>query len=200
MHYSTDCSREKPHRTSHVVGRQGSSPALGAIHGSASPETRAKQARLLLQNLGVPYSCLALYLSSRVDLLPPEFCREFSLTADIGPPLSSFELQRILAEEFPTGLNGAFVQFDYTAINSTLLTHSLTATLANGAAVRVTILRPEYRALICGPPLPQSFDKAIVREYCGREGDRRGSSRFLHLPLQDVQSGSPIGRFGINIV
>jgi predicted unusual protein kinase regulating ubiquinone biosynthesis (AarF/ABC1/UbiB family) len=166
---STDRRWGKHHRTSHVIRPETPPSAARTFDGSASPETRAKQARLLLERLGTGYSCLALYLSSRVDLLPPEFCREFSLTADSGPPLSASEIQQILEEELPSGLNGAFVQFDFAAVNSTLLTHSLTATLVNGAMVEITILRPECRALKDGPPVPRSFDKAIVREYCGNE-------------------------------
>jgi predicted unusual protein kinase regulating ubiquinone biosynthesis (AarF/ABC1/UbiB family) len=169
MRQLTDRRCGKPHRTSHVIRPEAPPPAAGTFNGNASPEMRAKQARLLLEKLGMGYSCLALYLSSRVDLLPPEFCREFSLTSDSGPPLSASEIQQILEEELPSGLNGVFVQFDFAAVNSTLLTHSLTATLANGAAVEITILRPECRALKDGQPVPQSFDKAIVREYCGSE-------------------------------
>ncbi len=169
MRQSTDRRWRKHHRTSHVIGPEPPASAAWTFNGNATPETRAKQARLLLEKLGIPYSYLALYLSSRVDLLPPEFCREFSITADSGPLLSVSEIQQILEEELPSGLNRVFVQYDFAAVRSTLLTHSVTATLANGAAVEITILRPECRALKDGPPLPQSFDKAIVREYCGSQ-------------------------------
>lgn len=127
----------------------------------------AKQVRQLLQELGLGYSCLALYLSSRIDLLPAEFCREFSLVADSGPPLSASELQQTLEDEFSAGLNRAFVEFNSAAIHSTLLTHSLAARLANGTPVTVTIIRPECFALNSGPLAPQSFNNAIVQEYCG---------------------------------
>jgi len=149
------------------VRRESSSAGRDGSSANFPPEIDAKQARQFLQGLGTTYSCLALYLSSRVDILPADFCREFSLTADCGAPLSASELQQILGEEFSPGLREAFVQFNYAAAQSTLLAHTLPARLANGAPVTVSILRPEYCSLESDRLVPQSFHKRLVQEYCG---------------------------------
>src|SRR5437016_5898848 len=51
-------------------------------------EQRAKRLRLRLQESGPAYSCFALYLASRLDALPAEYCREFALTRDSAHILS----------------------------------------------------------------------------------------------------------------
>src|SRR5258708_19107241 len=71
----------------------------GSSNRPASPEQKARTLRLRLQELGPIHSCFALYLSSRVDVLPAEYCRELALTPDTAPPLAPLEVQRVLEHE-----------------------------------------------------------------------------------------------------
>ena len=142
------------------------------INTSLPPEEQARQIRELFQQLGLGYSCLALYLSSRIDLLPAEFCREFALTPDVSPAIPRDEVQRTLEEELGPSLNRTLAEFNPAPISSTLLTHSYAARLASGVPVIMTFLRPECSALGRGPEPPPSFNKAIVREcFSGQVGD-----------------------------
>jgi predicted unusual protein kinase regulating ubiquinone biosynthesis (AarF/ABC1/UbiB family) len=159
-------------RVSHAYRREAAPSASPFIvNRNASLEEQAKQIRGRLQELGLGYSCLALYLSSRIDLLPAEFCREFAFTPDSSPPLSVSELQQTLEDEFSAGAKGTFAEFNPTPTHSTLLTHSYVAKLANGVQVIMTILRPECSALRSGPEVPQSFNKTIAQAYCGSAVD-----------------------------
>src|SRR5258708_13213452 len=72
----------RPRQEKHFTG-----PAVSPDR-PVSHEERARELRLKLQEMGPEYRCFALYLSSRVDLLPPEYCRELALTPDSQAPPS----------------------------------------------------------------------------------------------------------------
>jgi len=138
-----------------------------SVNKNAPLGEQAREIRANLENLGLGYSCLALYLSSRIDILPAEFCREFAFAADVSPPLPASEVQHTLEEEISAASKGTIADFSPDPIRSTLLTHSYAARLANGEQVVMTILRPECSGLRGGPEIPPSFDKGIVQEFCG---------------------------------
>src|SRR5215469_1564860 len=100
-------------RMSHAFRRKASppDPSFGG-DGNVSIDEQARRARRLLQELGLGYSCLALYLSSRIDLLPAEFCREFALTPDVSPPVPVAEVERRIEEEIHAATKGIFAEFD----------------------------------------------------------------------------------------
>lgn len=154
------------HRASHAVKQEAASVGGSGFDKDSSPELKAAEIRRLLEELGPVYSSFGLYLSSRIDLLPAEFCREFSFIADSRPPLSAPEIHRVLEAEFSVGQKKAFARFDLDDVESRLLTLSMAAELVNGDPVMVTILRPEYCALKSGSLVP-TFNAAILQEYCG---------------------------------
>jgi hypothetical protein len=165
----TDYRAGKHRRTPHVARpKTPSTPARTVkIDKTDSPEDQARQARLVLQEMGLVYSCLSLYLSSRIDLLPVEFCQEFELTPDNSPPISAAEIYGILEQELGTHSWGAFLEFNYVPLQTTLIAQSHSAKLASGIPVVVIILRPEYYALQTGSEMLPSFDKDLVRQLCG---------------------------------
>lgn len=135
----------------HGTGRQRHRNRLG---GQPSPseyppslEERALRLRLRLQESGAEHSCFAIYLSSRVDLLPAEYCRELALTPDLAPPLSPEEVQRLLEQELGNQLERAFAEFDYIPEQSLLIAQRHRAQLLTGARVAVNLLRPCFSAL-----------------------------------------------------
>ena len=136
---------------------------------TAPPEKQAHQARLALEQMGLGYSCLSLYFSSRIDLLKAEYCREFALTPDCAPPLLAAETQKIIEQELSTQSPGAFLEFNDDPLGSTLLAQYHSATLASGIPVTVVILRPEYYALQTSSGVPPSFNMALVEQICGLE-------------------------------
>jgi predicted unusual protein kinase regulating ubiquinone biosynthesis (AarF/ABC1/UbiB family) len=145
-----------------------------------SLEYRAKQLRIALEGLGPRYSCLALYLSSRIDLLPVEYCRELALSDDVAPPLAPAEIQRLLMSEFGDAFSRSFGSFEYQPQNSSLTRQSHTARLTTGDAVTVTFLRPEYYALQDDRALRQFLDWEIVNQLCGEIAIQDAKVDFLH--------------------
>lgn len=156
---------EKHRRPDHASVRESEAadPRI-IINASLPPEEQARQIRELFRQLGLGYSCLILYLSSRIDLLPVEFCREFALTPDNSPAIPVDEVQHTLEQELGASLNSTLAEFNPVPIRSTLLTHAHTARLASGVPVVMNFLRPECSMLGKEPELPRSFDKALVRE------------------------------------
>jgi len=152
-------------------------PASGQAN---SPEYRAQQLRIALEGLGPRYSCLALYLSSRIDLLPAEYCRELALASDATPPLPSAEIQRLLANELGHAVDRSFASFDDQASGSTLTRQSHAAKLVTGDLVTVTFLRPEYYPLSNDDRKNEFLDWEVVRRLCGEIAIQDVAADFLH--------------------
>lgn len=134
---------------------------------SGPPEIRAKQLRTALHALGPRYSCLALYLSSRIDLLPAQYCRELALVEDAAPSISPRQVQQLLVNELGDTFVRSFQHFEYQAETSTILHQSHTALLTTGDLVRVTFLRPEYHGLGNDRGLREFLDQTVLGELCG---------------------------------
>ncbi len=117
-----------------------------------SLDEQASALRKLLQGSGPLYSSFALYLSSRIDLLPAEYCRELALTPDTASALSALEVERIMREQLSSAHYQLFRGFESVPARSGLITQTHRATLLNGEAVSVTILRPEFTALKIDQP------------------------------------------------
>ena len=121
--------------------------SAGSVFRSAKPlslEHQARRVRFLLQELGLEHSCFSIYLSSRIDLLPAEYCRELAHTPLSAPPLPPDEVRRIVLQELGHNLELAFAEFDHQPFESTLIGQSHRAKLATGAPVIVALLRPQY--------------------------------------------------------
>jgi len=148
-------SRTRTFQRHFRTGRRGPNSLFDYINTKAGPAfsgsngggTDPKALRLTLQNLGPLYSCFALYLSSRIDLLPAEHCRELSLTPDAATPVSVQQLSRILATELGTRPQQLFAAFDPLPFRSGLLAQHHYATLKTGAQVITVILRPDFYSL-----------------------------------------------------
>ena len=139
--------------THHRSGKAGprSSPAIASS--AAIPdkhlalEQHVRRMRLRLQELGPAYSCFALYLASRLDVLRAEYCREFALTPDSSHALLSAQVQEMLGRELGPQLDRAFAEFDFTPFQSTLICQSHYARLRTGDAVAVMLLHPFWYEL-----------------------------------------------------
>src|SRR5215471_9601986 len=112
--------RKRRHRTSYHPGHNQDS----SEQRTESLEFRAQQLRASLEALGPRYACFARYLSSRVDLIPAEYCRELACTPDVAPPLTPPEVQGLLLQHFGNKFDSIFERFDYTLQNANLLSQA----------------------------------------------------------------------------
>lgn len=133
---------------------------------AAPPEQRAKDVRVLLQQLGPVYASFALYLSSRIDLLPAEYCRELALSADSISPLPAGTVEHLLADELGPGVNAILPELHPAPLRWTPISQSHLTTLKNGNPVVVNLLRPEYYSLQSEQGALDSFDSAFLRSCC----------------------------------
>src|SRR4051794_40054952 len=134
---------------------------------SLSLEIQARRIRLLLQELGPTHCCLGLYLASRIDVLPAEFCRELALMPDTAPALSAQEVHAILLRELGSRLATTFAEFEDLPYETRLLFQAHRARLRTGTPVAVVVLRP-WSAVFQQPLDPsQVIDTDLLAEYCG---------------------------------
>jgi predicted unusual protein kinase regulating ubiquinone biosynthesis (AarF/ABC1/UbiB family) len=142
-----------------------SSPAPTRRHGS-SVEERAAELRRCLQESGPAYSGLARYLSSRIDLLPAEYCRELELTPDVAPALSPSEVERIMTSELGASYRRLFKEFALVPLRSNLIGQTHRAELVNGESVAVFVMRPEYSDADRANRVAEWLDHGRIRDLC----------------------------------
>lgn len=133
--------------------------------GHLSSEQNAMRVRARLQELGPQYSCLALYLSSRIDLLPAEYCREFALTPDVASPLPQAQVESILQQELGKHFENIFSEFDYIPLESTLVSQSHRGRLSTGMSVTVVVLRPLFYPIQSGQESVMAAGE--IEDLCG---------------------------------
>jgi ubiquinone biosynthesis protein len=115
----------------------------------ATTEGRARLARslrLALEDGGVTFVKLGQVLSTRRDLLPPEFIAELSRLQDDAPQVPWPEVAAVLRAEL--GAKDVFAAFDREPIAAASIAQVHAATLTSGAKVVVKVCRPDVGAVV----------------------------------------------------
>jgi len=108
----------------------------------------AERVRLAIEDLGPTYIKLGQVLSTRPDLVPPEFVAELARLQDRVPPFPFTEVRRILAAEFSVAPEEIFTRIDEVPLASASIGQVHRAILPDGEAVAVKIQRPGIERLI----------------------------------------------------
>ncbi|HEU4769229.1 MAG TPA: AarF/ABC1/UbiB kinase family protein [Pyrinomonadaceae bacterium] len=116
----------------HIVGP---TPAI-TVH------TRPVHLRLALEELGTTFIKLGQILSTRADLLPPEYLVELAKLQDSAPSIAFEEIQQALVTELGQSLNDVFSDFDPMPLAAASIGQAHVATLRDGTEVVVKIRRP----------------------------------------------------------
>jgi len=135
-------------------------------HNEDSIEERAAKLRRFLEDSGPVYSSFALYLSSRIDLLPAEYCRELQSIPDCAPELTSATVEQVMIEELGASFPTLFNAFALIPIRSGLIGQTHKAELVNGEAVTVFVIRPEYISLPKANELKEWFRGVPLPDIC----------------------------------
>jgi len=98
--------------------------------------------RHTLEELGPTYIKLGQMLSTRPDIMPPEYIVELSKLLDSAPPAAGDEIAKIVEEELGEPVADAFKDFDLTPIASASIGQVHLATLHDGSLVVVKAQRP----------------------------------------------------------
>ena len=115
-----------------------------------SAETDRRMARLsvpervrrTLEELGPTYIKLGQLLSTRPDLLPPEYIQQLSLLLDAAPPVPPEDLRRVLEAELGQPAEALFAAFEWEPIASASIGQVHRAVLRDGQRVVVKVQRP----------------------------------------------------------
>jgi len=132
-----------------LLGRAAQIGRVMARHGlsgrSGSTGERARAFREALEELGPTFAKLGQVLSTRPDLLPPEFVEELCLLQDQVPPMSEAEVVAVMEEELGVPWEDVFHSIEPTPIAAGTIAEVHRATLETGEKVVVKVQRPTAR-------------------------------------------------------
>lgn len=106
------------------------------------PLTQAQRLRMALGELGATFTKLGQMLSTRADLLPPEFITELSKLQDAAPRVDFARVRETVAADLGADPGVVFDTFDEEPIASASIGQVHAATLRSGARVVVKVRRP----------------------------------------------------------
>jgi ubiquinone biosynthesis protein len=110
--------------------------------------SRPVRIRQVLEELGPTYIKLGQILATRPDLIPPEWAEEFKHLQDNCSQIPFSEIEEVLVHEFPGRLKQLFTSIDETPLAAASMAQVHRATLTDGSAVVLKVLRPGNSKLV----------------------------------------------------
>ncbi|MFH1084986.1 MAG: AarF/ABC1/UbiB kinase family protein [Chloroflexota bacterium] len=114
----------------------------------AATLTVPQRVRRTLEELGPTYIKLGQVLSTRPDLLPPEYIVELSKLLDAAPPVAAEQIRAVVARELDGPVEQFYASFDDAPIASASIGQVHRATLHDGTAVVVKVQRPNVERTV----------------------------------------------------
>ena len=141
--------------------------------------SRPEHLRLALEELGATFVKLGQILSTRADLLAPEYRFELAKLQDDGPRVAPDVVRDVVAHELGGDLESVFASFDVDPIAAASIGQAHAATLHDGTEVVVKVRRPGVVETV-------EQDLEIVRN-CAVRASRRweGATVFDVVGLAD---------------
>ena len=118
-----------------------------ATHGRAE---LARRLRLALEDAGVAFVKFGQILSTRHDLLPPEFINELSRLRSQVPPVEWEQIESMLADEVGAPVSEVFAVVDHVPLAAASIGQVHRARLRSGEPVVVKLQRPGIRPIVEG--------------------------------------------------
>ena len=106
------------------------------------PYTRPEHVRLALEELGATFIKLGQILSTRSDLLGPEYQVELAKLQDAAPPVPGDAIRELITRELDQDPETAFASFEIVPLAAASIGQAHAATLHDGTEVVVKVRRP----------------------------------------------------------
>jgi predicted unusual protein kinase regulating ubiquinone biosynthesis (AarF/ABC1/UbiB family)/nucleotide-binding universal stress UspA family protein len=155
------------HGVKALFGRPGEDGATGR-------RAQARHLRSALEELGPTFAKLGQVLSTRPDLLPPEFIEELATLQDNVPPLTEEEVVRVMEQELGVPWEDVFDTIDPAPLAAGTIAQVHRATLTDGERVVVKVQRPTAREEI-------EQDLALLELFAEKVADRPGLKQVIDM-------------------
>jgi len=155
------------HGVKALFGRPGEDGATGR-------RAQARHLRTALEELGPTFAKLGQVLSTRPDLLPPEFIEELATLQDNVPPLTEEEVVRVMEQELGVPWEDVFDTIDPAPLAAGTIAQVHRATLTGGERVVAKVQRPTAREEI-------EQDLALLELFAEKVSDRPGLKQVIDM-------------------
>jgi ubiquinone biosynthesis protein len=178
----SDIVETEPHLTARgtkiasVMARHGLKELFGRpdTDGTTGKRRQAKRLRSALEELGPTFSKLGQVLSTRPDLLPPEFIDELASLQDHVPPLTEEQVVTVMEQELGVPWEDVLGTIEPQPLAAGTIAQVHRATLANGDRIVVKVQRPGAREDI-------EQDLALLELFAEKVSDRRELKQVIDM-------------------
>src|SRR3989442_328618 len=136
--------------------------------------TQAQRVRGAMEELGPTFAKLGQILSTRPDLLPPEFVEELATLQDRVPPLTEEQVVRVMEEELGVPWEDVFETIDPEPMAAGTIAEVHRATLTDGDRVVIKVQRPTARDDIMQ-------DLGLLKMFADKTADRPGFRQVVDM-------------------
>jgi predicted unusual protein kinase regulating ubiquinone biosynthesis (AarF/ABC1/UbiB family)/nucleotide-binding universal stress UspA family protein len=161
-------------RITTVMARHGVKELFSRGKDPAARRESAQRLRGAFEELGPTFSKLGQVLSTRPDLLPPEFIEELATLQDQVPPLTEAEVVRVMEQELGVPWEDVFETIDPEPMAAGTLGQVHRATLTDGERVVVKVQRPGAREAI-------EKDLGLLELFAEKTGHRPALKQVIDL-------------------
>lgn len=122
--------------------------AVGSRAVAAEPHTPPQRLRRALEELGPTFIKLGQMLSTRPDILPPEYADELARLQSEARPFPHRQVREIISRELGGSLDELFSRFDDQPLAAASMAQVHRAALPGGEEVVVKVQRPDIRRVV----------------------------------------------------
>ena len=167
--------------------------------------TSPEHLRLAFEELGTTFIKLGQILSTRSDILPPEYQLELAKLQDQAAPLPGEIIEQVVRDELGCALEEAFATFEHEPIASASIGQVHAATLLDGTEVVVKVRRPgvveqieEDLAMLSNLVATASRRWEFAEQY-DLPALMQEFAQTLRGELDYIREGQNVERFAINL-